>query len=216
MTGVVAGLLAGVLGGPAAAAAQQCRPADASALLSVGLVLSPLADGGHATGLELALGGTYASERTRLTAIVFSTAPDEGRVRPLGARLRVERPLGGVAGVTVCGGLVAGGATVRDGEDRAWTVAGGAVVGVTRRLSTGRVTLAPWLGARALGARTAGEVIGESFVTTGLSLGVEAGVGVSGGRAIGALRLTADGFDPGLGATPYPALAIRLVAGWRL
>lgn len=215
-TGVVAGLLATLVVAPAPAAAQECRPGDTRALVSVGLILSPLASGAHARGVEVALGGTYAAGGTELTGSVFSTAPDQGRVRPLGVRLRLERPLVDVAGVTLCGGVLAGGSTIRDGEDGARTVAGGAGVGVTRRLSAGRLTVAPWLGGRALGARTAGEVLGESFVTTGLSLGLEAGVGVSTGRATGALRLTADGFDAGLGATPYPALAVRLVAGWRL
>ena len=197
------------------AAAQECRADGSAALASLALVRTPLANGGHVTGLEAGIGGAHAVGGTALAGTLFGTV-GEGRGRPIGVRLRLERPLLQVGGFTLCGGLLAGGSTVRAGEDGAWTAAGGVLVGASRRLSTRRLTIAPWVGARGLGARTTGEILDEEFVTTGLSLGVEAGVGVSGDRVMGALQVTADGFDAGLGATPYPALAVRLVAGWRL
>lgn len=216
LTGMVAGLLVALHGAAAPAVAQECSTGDAAVLLSVGHVSWPLAGGGHSRGVESGAGGAYALGRTTVSGSLFYTVPDAGRARPLGARLRLERPLLELAGVTLCGGLLGGGSAARDGEDEAWTAAGGAVVGVTRRLSIARLSISPWVGARGLGARTSGEILGEPFVTTGLSLGVGAGVGVSSGRAVGALRVTADGFDAALGATPYPSLALRLVAGWRL
>lgn len=213
---MVAGLLAGLHGAVAPAVAQECATDDAAVLLSIAAVSWPLAGGGHSRGVESAAGGTHVLGTTAVSGSLFYTMPNAGRVHPLGARLRLERPLLELAGVTLCGGLLGGGSAARDGEDGAWTAAGGAVVGVTRRLSTARLSISPWVGARGLGARTSGEILGESFVTSGLSLGVEAGVGVSSGRAVGALRVTADGFAAALGATPYPSLAVRLVAGWRL
>ncbi|MBW3554103.1 MAG: hypothetical protein KY466_11355 [Gemmatimonadetes bacterium] len=216
LTGIAAGLLVALHAAAAPAVAQACSTGEAAVLFSIGHVSWPLAGGGHSRGMESGAGGAYALGSTAVSGSLFYTMPNAGRARPLGARLRLERPLLELAGVTLCGGLLGGGSAARDGEDGAWTAAGGAVVGLTRRLSTARLSISPWVGARGLGARTNGDILGESFVTSGLSLGVEAGVGVSSGRAVGALRVTADRFDAALGATPYPSLAVRLVAGWRL
>lgn len=215
LAAIAAGLL-GALVAAAPAAGQECRAADAAVLLSAGLVRSPLADGGHTRGVEAGIGGAYPIHRTVLSGSVSATVPRGGRVRPVAVRVRLERPLLDLFGLTACGGLLAGGSAARDGEDGAWTAAGGAVVGVARRLEVEGVAILPWIGARGLGARTAGEVLGRSVVATGVSLGVEGGVELEAERLLGAVRVTADRFDAGLGATPYPSLAIRLIGGFRL
>lgn len=139
----------------------------------------------------------------------------DARADPTTARVRLMREVVRIAGIDICGVLMGGAAVAASGEDEAVTVGGGVGVMAGMRFQAGAVAFAPFVGGRALAARTTGEVLGQSLTAGGGSLGLEAGVGAALGRARAALRFSMDGFDAALGATPYPAFALRLSAGWR-
>lgn len=170
------------------------------------------ASDGVELGLEAGLRAGGFGIRGGLHHVLLGDAP----ANPTTARLRLTREVLRIAGVGLCGVALAGGSVVSSGSDNAVTVGGGIGITAAARLAAGSsLTVAPFLGARLLGASATGEVLGESFSVSGGSVGGEGGVAVASGRTHAALRLSMDGFDPALGATSYPALALRLSLGWR-
>ncbi|HUG41736.1 MAG TPA: hypothetical protein VMM12_14700 [Longimicrobiales bacterium] len=211
---VAAALLAGVL--PVAAQEECAATGSAGVALSGAALRSDLAGGDAAEGIELGVEGRLAGGGFTLSAGLQHATFDGAAARPLSGRLRITRPVARLLGVTFCAAGLMGGASVAAGEDEAWTVAGGLAVVGARQVPTGGFVLVPYVGVRGLGARSTGNILGQDFAATGAALGVEAGVGLARERIAGALRFSADGLDPGLGPMPYPSLALRLVAGWRL
>lgn len=200
---------------PGAAAQGGCLDASRGHVAAnAGIVRVEVAGGRTIGGVEAGVEGGGRFGPIHVSAGAGYTVLDDAPGNPVSLRIRAERALVELVGITLCGALLGGGTVISSGGDRAWTGAGGAALTAARPLgSATRVT--PYLGVRGLGGRAGGEVLGEEIVATGGSLGVEGGIAVEAGRFAGAVRATADGFDPGLGPTPYPALAVRLVVGWR-
>lgn len=200
---------------PATAQAPCEGAGGVTASVAAGPVRYELLGGRASRGLEAGVEvGTRVAGfgvRGSIHRVLMSDAPAD----PTGARVLVTREVFRIAGIRLCGAAHAGAATTSAGSDRATSIAGGLGLLTAARLQAGGVTIAPFLGVRALGARTSGEVLGEGLSATGGSVGGEGGVAASLGRGHAALRVSTDRFDPALGATPYPRLAIRLSVGWR-
>ena len=212
--GVVA-LATVLLTGSGAAGQEGCSAiAGPSAAVSVAAVRVPVASGAHARGAAVGVAGSVSGAAFTVSAEAEYTILNDADARPLAARVRLGREMARVAGLHVCAGLLGGAVTTAKDEHSAWNLSGGLAAAVTRPFLAGGVIIAPYAGARGLAGRTSASVLSQEVVATGFSLGGEAGVAVRRGRAAALLRATADGFDAGLGATPYPSLAIRLLAGW--
>lgn len=209
---------AGVLLAIAAPAAGQdgCAEGGGGMAVFAGAIRPELGSGESITGLEVGLEGSDRIAGLHLTAGFGYTVFEDAEGHPVSARLRLEHALGEIAGITLCGALLGGGSFLYEDADGAWTAAGGAALTASRPFRSGGVVLTPYLGVRGLGARSTGEVLGADFVATGAGVGVEGGIGAAARWFAGALRVTADGLDAGLGPMPYPTLAVRLVLGWRL
>lgn len=206
------------IAGPAAAQDRCGEPGDVgrtrvSAIVGAvryDLVGDRVSDGVE-VGLEAGARAAGFGIRGGVHRVLLGDAPTD----PTTARLRLMREVFRVAGIGLCGVALAGGSRVSSGSDAAVTIGGGIGLIAGARFAMGRIAVAPFVGARALGARSTGDVLGQEFSASGGSVGVEGGVGAAHGRAHGALRFSMDGFDPALGATPYPGLALRLALGWR-
>ena len=182
---------------------------------SIGLVRIPLAGGDHAEGV--ALGAVWGAPLAGAHAGVAAehTMLERGAARPWSLRLRLTRRLASLAGVHACGAALAGAAMMSREDHSAWSAAGGLAATLTRPLVVGTVRLGPYVGMRGLGGHASASILDRDVAVNGLSLGGEGGVVAWRDRGSVALRVSADGFDPALGATPYPDLAVRLIAAWR-
>ena len=199
---------------PGAAAGQDACGADGWAGLSVSWTRSEVADGSDLPAVEVGLAGAGALAAFRLAG-EGGVVLDEGPGRRLFGRVGLGRRLVDVGGVALCAAALGGVALASADAGDALSLGGGLAVTalLPRPVGAGRIT--PYAALRLLGATTFGEVLGESVGSSGASIGGAAGVAFAAGRLAASLGVTADGFDPGLGATPYPDLAIRLTAGWR-
>jgi hypothetical protein len=135
---------------------------------------------------------------------------EESDVTPHLLRLSIGStiPVGG--GWRLCLAAHGGGSRASGEAGDGTVVAGGAGLGVAHGIVMDGVRVVPFLEARGLAAQSTGTVLGLATDGSGLALGVEGGAVAHIGRLH--LRATAalDGFAAGLGATPYPASAIRL------
>lgn len=202
----------------------------ASAFLAVPASARAQTCGVH-PGLSVAAAGGYVShavaEGTPGTSFGADMAVDVGPVigqvgvrkmllegdaaDPNVLRARASYPVLDVVGVEICGDGHAGVSQFSGHGSAGLVVAGG--IGATATGAIGAFN--PFFSVRGLAAWTAGTVLNAELRAAGLSggvsVGVTTGLGPLGLRAAVAL----DGFDDGLGATPYPNTAIELAIGYR-
>lgn len=210
----------------------------AAALALAGAPLDPAAAQGcgltQGTGADLMLGVTTHNIRGGLSGPTlgagasFAMPVGSGRVEfgrtfldgpdPDVARLAGALPLPlplllHPGDLTVC--VVAhGGAARLSAEDVGTTViAGGLGLRLAHPLAPARVPMLVYGEVRGLGARATGSILDVDVDETGLSLGVAAGVRSALGRVTISLTGSLDGFDAGLGLTPYPRSAVEMGLG---
>ena len=209
-TKVLAAILApALLAGADMAAAQACSTAPAVALAG-GWASHAVAGGTAGTpfGLDLHFPLHPAGVRVEYRHTLFEgDAPATDAVRGL-----VRLPLLALGGVAACTDVHVGASRFSVGDDNAVALAGG--LGLTL-MPAGSGVFRPYASVRGLAGVITGRVLDEPVSGTGFALGVEAGLEVHAGPA--SLRLSAarDGFDDGLGVTPYPETAFELAVGVR-
>lgn len=130
---------------------------------------------------------------------------------PLPAHL-LPLPLGSLA---VCGTGHAGAARLPVGSDAMLVLAGGAGLRLALPFPIGAARGVSWGEVRGLAGRSTGSLFGWDVGATGLALGVEGGLGATLGRVTLGVAGSLDGFDDGLGITPYPNAAAELAVGIR-
>jgi hypothetical protein len=194
---------------PAAAAAQAC-----------GIVPGVSAGGGYARyrvaggTAGVAVGGDVALDISSVAAQVGyrRILLDGDAVDPDVIRAVVALPAARLEGVAVCG-VVHGGLTrfTYESDSGAVLAAGLGVVVSPASASA----LRPYLSVRGLGARATGTALDLDVDASGLSVGVEAGVTALLGPAAVRFTGTVDGFDDGLGVTPYPNTSAELAVQLR-
>lgn len=121
-------------------------------------------------------------------------------------------PLGPIA---ICGSGHAGAARLPVGEDGTTVVAGGLGLRVAASLPLGGVHAVPYGEVRGLAARSSGSLFGWDVGASGLAVGVEGGVRATLGLVTLSVAASLDGFDDGLGITPYPDTAVEVGVGIR-
>ena len=189
---------------PATAAAQAC-----------GIVPGASAGGGYASyrvggGTSgIAVGGDVAVEISSLGlqvgyrhVLIEGEAADPDVVRAVAAY-----PVVSVSGMNVCAVAHGGLARFSFEGDTGDVMAGGIGVAVAPSIPG---PIQPYASVRGLGARAAGTVLGLDVDASGLSFGGEAGVTLLLGPTSFRVTGTVDGFDDGLGITPYPGYSIEL------
>lgn len=195
---------ASLLLAPTTAAAQACGILPGVAVAG-GYVSYPVAGGtsGMAVGADVALDvSSVAAEVGYRRILLDGDAADPDVLRAV-----VAYPAVRVEGVAICA-VAHGGMTRFTYESDTGMVAAG---GLGVRLSPAGVsTLRPYLSVRGLGARATGTVLGLDVDASGLSVGAEAGVTAVLGPAAVRVSGTLDGFDDGLGITPYPGTSAEL------
>lgn len=139
--------------------------------------------------------------------------PESGAADPDAVRLTVGIPVTELAGLGVCAVGHAGGARFAGDDEDATVTAGGVGLRLERPLAFGRVL--PYVEVRGLAASMSGRVLGLDVDATGLALGGEAGVEAGLGALTLRATLALDGFDGGLGVTPYPNRLLGLALGVR-
>lgn len=214
MTAVRGSLLAPLatltlLAAPGAAAAQTCGIAPGVAAAG-GYASHRVAGGTDGVALGADIGFRAGPAVVRLgyrRTVLAGEAAD-----PDGVRGVASYPAVRMEGVTVCGDAHAGVTHFAVRGDAGTVLAGG--VGVTLA-PAGSGPLHPYVSLRGLAARTVGTVLDVDIDAAGLALGVEAGLAAT----IGPLSLRVagarDGFDDGLGVTPYPTTSLELAVGYR-
>ena len=188
---------------PAPGAAQTCSVVPGVAAAG-GYVRYPVAGGtsGAAVGADLAVHVRPAVLQLGYRRMLLEgAAADPDVVRGV-----VVYPAYRLAGLDLCAVGHGGLTRFTLDSDAGWLVAGG--IGATLAPAPG--PLRPYGSVRGLGARTVGTVLGLDVDAAGLSLGVEAGIAAVFGPAALRLSGTIDGFDDGLGVTPYPGQAAEL------
>jgi len=195
---------------PAAAHAQQCGPEGVWATAAGGLSHYGTAGGTDASemGADFGVGGHTAAEVSyrRVT-------PDVGRADPDVARLRMAVPVTRLRGLGVCAVVHAGGSRFVADEDEGTVLAGGLGLRLEAPLAGGAVL--PFVEARGLGATLTGELLGTDVSESGASLGGEVGIDAAAGPLVLRAAASLDGFDGGLGVTPYPDRLFRVAVGFR-
>lgn len=188
---------------PAPGAAQTCGLVPGVSAAG-GYVHYPVAGGTSGA----AIGGELAVEvRPAVVQLGYRRMLLEGDgADPDVARAVVAYPAYRLAGLDLCAVGHAGVTRFTLDSDAGWLVAGG--IGATLASADG--PLQPYVSVRGLGARTVGTVLGLDVEASGLSLGVEAGLAAVFGPAALRLSGTVDGFDDGLGVTPYPGQSAEL------
>lgn len=194
---------------PTATAAQSCGITPGVAV--TGAFVSHRVGGGvtgPAVGADLAF--SAAPARVRLGYRHTRFAGDAAD--PHTVRVEVAYPAARMGALALCAVGHGGGTVFTLGDDAGLVLAGG--LGVTLASDAGAYR--PFVSVRGLAARTTGTVLGIGVDATGLSLGVEAGAAASFGALDVRLTGALDGFDNGLGVTPYPAYSVELAFHYRL
>ena len=207
-------LVAALALGPAAAAGQlACGVRGAEVGVEAGLVRYAM--GGGASGLELAAGAGFGTERVAARVSAGVVDLNDSQLDPTVVRGAVGVPIGEMGEWGVCVTGDAGLSWFGDFQDDASVIAGGGGVSLARPFRLGPAAAVLSLEGRALAASATGSMLGLTISATGLSLGAAAGVAAAFGPAVIRLVASADGFATGLGPTPYPHQAIRLSAALR-
>lgn len=204
-------LMAVTLAGPGAA--QSCGLVRASGVeAGAGYMSYDIGRGvsGPAFGVGATVAGGAAGARLEYVRPMLD-GPDPAIVRAAAA-VRLIRFPGGTA---VCATGRGGSAFLNVDGERSSVMAGGIGVRVARAFAPGTLQLEPFAEARGLAARSGGTILGVDVEASGLAVGVAGGVGASIGRVTAALSASLDGFDGGLGVTPYPSAAVRAMVGVR-
>lgn len=118
-------------------------------------------------------------------------------------------------GTAVCATWQGGSAFLDVDGERSSVVAGGLGLRFARAAAPGALRLEPYVEVRGLAARSAGTILGVEVAASGLAVGVEGGLSARIGRVTAALSAALDGFDGGMGITPYPSAAVQAVLGVR-
>ncbi len=162
-----------------------------------------------AIGVDAAFPAAAATVRVGYRRmLVEGSAPDTDALRAT-----ARYPVIDMTGVRASAELHAGLSRYARDQDAGLVLAGGLGLHLTPSVS---MPIRPYLSVRGLGAFATGTALGESYGAGGLALGVEVGLGTSFGPLVVWLRAARDGFDGGLGATPYPETALELSVGYRL
>lgn len=206
----VIGLLASLALPPGPALAQSCGLGSGGIALAGGGVHYDLGAGlsGASAGADLTLRTGLVTVRAGYRHMLL----EGDAVDPDAVRLTGAIPVMGLGGVTLCGTGYAAGSRFAVDDDSGIALVGG--LGVTLAVPVGD-GVTPFLTVRGLGAQTTGTTMGIDVDATGLSLGVEGGVTANLGPFGLALMAAVDGFDGGLGATPFPAQSLELAIGYR-
>lgn len=133
-----------------------------------------------------------------------ATLPVPARVLPL--------PLGPL---TVCGSGHVGAARLPAGSDAMTVFAGGIGIRLAGTIHAGGARAVPYGEVRGLVGRSTGSLFETPVGTTGLALGVEGGLRATLGHITLNVAASLDGFDDGLGITPYPNGAVEVGLGIR-
>lgn len=194
---------------PQRATAQQCAPGNA---VTGSAGYAGYAVAGGVDGPQYGGHASFAVGRGALQLYAGVVALGGEKPDPVLGRVRATYPLIAVRGVALCGDVHAGTSRFTVADDVGAVLAGG--LGVT--LEPARAgTVRPWLSVRGLGGWTTGTVLGVDMDATGLAVGVEAGIELGLGPVAVRLSAARDGFDAGLGPTPYPETSVALALGAR-
>lgn len=197
-----------VLGGPGAVRAQSCETGSELAL-AAGYVSHAVAGGtpGAALGADAAFQAGELGVRVRYRRMLLDgDAPDVDMVRGSAAY-----PVVRVGEIVACLDAHAGVSWFGRNDDVGAVLAGGG--GLTLTPATGG-SIRPFLSVRGLGGWATGTVLGVDIDATGLAVGVEAGAAARFGPVSLRVTLARDGFDGGLGATPYPTDSYEITVGY--
>lgn len=192
---LLAALAGALLAGPAAA--QVCGIRTGGAIAG-GWVSHRVAGGtsGAQVGFDVDLAGPVGIRLEYRSMFLEDDAPD-----PIVGRVRAGVPLATVGPVAACADLHGGISRFTFDDDTGLVLAGG--LGLRVQPAEGG-TFRPWIAVRGLGGWMTGTVLNVDVSTTALSLGVEGGVAVLLGTVSLRVSGSRDGFDNGMGATPYP------------
>lgn len=197
--------------GPAAADAQQCGVGRFWVAAAAGASHYATAGGIDATEVGADVG--FRVGPAAIQAGVRRVSPEGGVAEPDVARLSVAVPVVQTGRVSLCAVAHAGGSRFAAGDDEGTVVAGGLGLRLEAALARGRVL--PFVEARGLGASLSGQLLGLDASASGASFGGEAGVAAVHGPVLVQAGVSVDGFDGGLGVTPYPDRLLRLALGFR-
>lgn len=194
---------------PTTLLAQSCGTGN-SVVAVGGYVTHKVAGGtaGAQVGGDVGLAVGPAALRLGVRGMLLEgTAPD-----PVAGRVRFSYPVAALEGVAICADAHAGVSVFSAGGDGAVATAGGLGLTLEPARSDG---FHPWLSVRGLGGWTTGTVLDVGLNATGLGVGVEAGFSAMLGPVVVRASAARDGFDGGLGATPFPETSLELGLGFR-
>lgn len=200
---------------PAKVAAQSCGLIGGTGLAaSAGFTTYDVGGGtsGPAYGVDggLALAGASARVGYRRMDLE-SRGADLGRVA-----IAVPIPLPFDPGrVTLCGAGHAGAARMPLDDESTTVLAGGAGLRIAIGLPVGGGRAVPYGEVRGLAARSTGALFGIDVGASGMAVGLEGGIQAAFGSMTLRLAASVDGFDDGLGITPYPNTAAEIALGVR-
>jgi hypothetical protein len=166
--------------------------------------------GPRVDGAEVGLSAGVGSRRTTAQINVNRTELSDATGSPTALRATMERHIVTVRSWSVCGTGHAAASRFVAGEDSGDVLAGGLGISLARPFVLGGAPLRAFVEGRGLGARSQATILDTPTESTGLSAGWEAGVSAALGPVRFRVAGSMDGFAPGLGATPYPARALRL------
>lgn len=200
---------------PGTAAAQGCGLVGGTGIAAIaGFAAYDFTDetSGPAFGLDGDLALTGASVRASVRRLdLDGRSPDLGRLA-----VAVPLPLPFDPGpISLCGIGHAGAARLPVDDETTTAVAGGAGLRIAARLPLGGGFAVPYGEVRGLAARTTGRLFGVDIDANGQAVGVEGGVQAALGWMTLRLAASVDGFDDGLGVTPYPNTAAEVAVGIR-
>lgn len=201
---------------PAVAAATLMAPATAVAQ-ACGIVPGLAAAGGYVaydvgstSGIAVGADVAVAADPV-LVEVGYRRAILEGdAAQPDIVRGVVAFPAAEASGMTTCVTAHAGAARFSFEDDTGSVLAGGFGLTLT---TTESQPVQPFLSVRGLGARATGTVLGLDLDASGLSLGVEAGLVAALGPVALRVAGSLNGFDDGLGVTPYANQTIEVGLG---
>lgn len=194
---------------PAALAAQVCGVTPGVTATGA-LVSYDVADGtsGTAVGGDAALkAGPVVVGAGYRRVLLDGDAAEPDVVRGV-----VAVPIGQVMGLGACATGHVGGTLFSLEDDSGGIIAGG--FGVTIATSA-RGPIQPFISVRGLAAQAGGTVLDVDVDASGLAVGIEAGAVAAVGRLVLRVAGSLDGFDDGLGVTPYPNQSVEVGLGFR-